>query len=99
MHHGESTKWGKDKASGYKTRLGLWMFAAYCVVYAAFVIINSFWPAAMAKPVGSLNWATWYGFGLIGVALVLAMIYNSLSGRAEERMNDAGYTDDEEEVF
>lgn len=99
MQHGESTKWGKDNAAGYKTRLGLWMFAAYCVVYAGFVIINAVWPAAMAKPLGATNWATVYGFGLIAVALVLAMIYNSLSGKAEERMNDAEYTDDEEEVF
>lgn len=99
MHHGESTKWGKDKASGYKSRIGLWMFALYCVVYAGFVIVNSIWPAAMAKPVRSLNWATVYGFGLIAFALILAMIYNSLSGRAEERMNDPGYTDDEEETF
>jgi uncharacterized membrane protein (DUF485 family) len=98
MHHGAPTNWGQDKAAKYKTRLGLWMFAAYCVVYAAFVIINSLWPSAMAKPLGSLNWATAYGFGLIALALILAMIYNSLSGRAEERFDDE-YTDDEEEVF
>jgi uncharacterized membrane protein (DUF485 family) len=83
MDHGPSTSWGKDHASGYKTRLGLRMFVAYAVVYAAFVIVNAVRPDVMAARIGQLNLATVYGFGLIIVALILALIYNWLSGRAE----------------
>lgn len=98
MDHGPSTQWGKDKAAGYKRRLGLSMFLLYSIIYAAFVAINSIWPGVMEIPVGSLNLAVFYGFALIVVALVLAVIYNALSSRAEERYNDE-YTDDEQERF
>ena len=98
MSHGPSTNWGKDKASGFKTRLGLWMFLLYSIVYAGFVLINSIWPKLMEKSVGNLNWAVTYGFGLIVFALVLALVYNALSSRAEVMYNDE-YTDDEKEVF
>lgn len=98
MDHGPSTDWGADKASGYKTRLGLWMFLVYCIVYGGFVLVNSVWPKLMERTVGSLNWAIAYGFGLIGFALLLAIIYNALSSRAEERFSDQ-FTDDEEEEF
>jgi uncharacterized membrane protein (DUF485 family) len=83
MDHGPSTSWGKDRASGYKTRLGLRMFAVYAVVYAAFVVVNAVRPEWMAARIGQLNLATVYGFGLIIFALILALIYNGLSGRAE----------------
>lgn len=98
MNHGPSSDWGEDRASGYKTRLGLWMFLVYCLVYGGFVVVNSVWPSLMEKSIGSLNWAVAYGFGLIGFALILAFVYNALSCRAEERFNDQ-YSDDEEEEF
>ena len=85
MDHGPSTHWGEDLASGYKTRLGLWMFLVYCIVYAGFVILNSVSPKLMAMAVGRLNLAIVYGFGLIVLALVMALIYNTLTSRAEER--------------
>lgn len=85
MDHGPSTEWGEDRSSGFKTRLGLWMFLAYCVVYAGFVIISSAWPSLMANNLGGLNLAIVYGIGLIGLALVLAFVYNSLASKAEER--------------
>lgn len=98
MDHGPSTDWGEDRASGYKSRLGLWMFLAYCVVYAGFIIINSMRPDLMARAFGRVNWAVTYGFGLIVLALIMAFVYNALSSRAEERFSP-GYTDDEEEEF
>ena len=98
MNHGPSSDWGKDNATAYKTRLGLRMFFVYLIVYAGFVVINSVWPEVMSKAIGGLNLAVVYGFGLIVFALVLALIYNALCCRAEERLNDA-YTDDEEEEF
>lgn len=87
MGHGPSSEWGEDKASSYKTRIGLRMFLAYCIVYAGFVIISAVRPKLMEEPVGSLNWAIAYGFGLIGLALVMAVIYNYLCGRAEKSLN------------
>ncbi len=87
MDHGPSAQWGEDRASGYKMRIGLWMFLVYCLVYAGFVLVNSVWPHLMAKPLGSLNWAVAYGFGLIGLALVMAVIYNHLSSKAEKELN------------
>lgn len=98
MEHGSSTDWGEDRASAYKTRLGLWMFALYCIVYAGFIVVNSVWPQLMEKAIGGLNWAVAYGFGLIAFALILAFIYNALSSRAEEKFNEA-FADDETEEF
>lgn len=98
MDHGPSTDWGEDRASQYKTRLGLWMFALYCIVYAGFIIVNSIWPELMGKAVFGLNWAVVYGLGLIGFALVVAFIYNALCSRAEERFN-TDFADDETEEF
>jgi uncharacterized membrane protein (DUF485 family) len=94
MDHGPSARWGKDRASGYKTRLGLRMFAVYAVVYASFVIINAVRPDVMATRIGQLNLATAYGFGLIIVALIMALVYNALAGRAEEQYA-AMFEDDE----
>ena len=98
MDHGPSTDWGDDKAAAYKTRLGIWMFFVYCIVYGGFVAVNAMWPKVMEKTLGNLNLAVAWGFGLIGFALVLAIIYNALSSRAEERFSTQ-YTDDEEEEF
>ncbi|OPZ86443.1 MAG: hypothetical protein BWY76_00951 [bacterium ADurb.Bin429] len=98
MDHGPSTHWGEDLASGYKTRLGLWMFLAYCIVYAGFVVLNSVSPQIMAMAVGRLNLAIVYGFGLIVLALVMALVYNTLTSRAEERyaaMFKGGNADEE----
>lgn len=98
MDHGPSTEWGEDKASAYKTRLGIWMFLIYLVVYAGFVVLSSVRPDIMARLFGGLSMAIVYGFGLIVLAMIMAFIYNALSGRAEESFNTA-YTDDEEEAF
>ncbi len=98
MDHGPSTDWGEDKASAYKTRLGIWMFFIYLFVYAGFVAISSLRPDIMASLFGGLSMAIVYGFGLIVLAMIMAFIYNALSSRAEEAFNTA-YTDDEEEAF
>ncbi len=97
MDHGPSTQWGEDKSTGYKTRLGIWMFFLYCAIYAGFVLINSLWPSLMAKSFGSSNIAVAYGFGLIFFALVIAVVYNHQCGRAEEMYNKAELFDVAEE--
>ena len=84
MLHEPATPAGKDPAAPYKMRLGLKMFAAYAIFYAGFVAINLLSPLTMATIVfAGLNLATVYGFALIIVALVQALIYNALCNRKE----------------
>lgn len=60
----------------YNARLGLVLFVVYLAAYGAYVAINSFQPALMDRvPFLGLNLAVSSGFGLIGGALVLALLY------------------------
>lgn len=60
-------------------RLGLQLFAVYLVLYGGFVLLNAFAPQTMEiTPVGGINLAILYGFGLIIAALVLALIYGAI---------------------
>jgi uncharacterized membrane protein (DUF485 family) len=64
------------------TRYGLVLFSLYLVAYAAYVAVSAFSPATMAAPaMAGINVAVASGFGLIGLALVLAAVYMALSGR------------------
>lgn len=58
-----------------RTRIGLWLFAVYCVAYGAFMLVNAFAPTVMEITVGGVNLAIWSGFGLIFGAFVLALVY------------------------
>jgi uncharacterized membrane protein (DUF485 family) len=87
MGHGPAVKLGKDNAAAYKTRLGIWMFVAYTIVYGGFVVINATKPHLMQEVVLGQTLAVVYGFGLLGFALVLAIIYNRLCNAAESRLN------------
>jgi uncharacterized membrane protein (DUF485 family) len=87
MGHGPAVKLGKDNASGYKTKLGIRMFIIYTIVYAGFVAINATRPHLMQEIVFGQTLAVVYGFGLLALALVLAIIYNRLCNAAEARMN------------
>lgn len=85
MLHEPATPAGKDPAGPYKVRLGIWMFLAYSLFYASFVAINLLFPLAMASIVfAGLNLATVYGFALIIVALLEALVYDWLCRRKEE---------------
>jgi uncharacterized membrane protein (DUF485 family) len=78
---------GKDPASQYKTRLGVWMLLGYAAIYVGFVAINLMAPALMETAVlFDLNLAVVYGFGLIALALVLAIIYNRMCLVEERRL-------------
>ena len=91
MLHEPSAPSGPDPASKYKTRLGVWMFLVYALVYGGFVGINLARPGWMGRRVLlGLNLAVLYGFGLIAFALVLAVIYNCLCMRSEREHEDAG---------
>jgi uncharacterized membrane protein (DUF485 family) len=57
-------------------RIGLYLFGVYVLFYAGFMVLSAFAPEIMARrPFGGLNLALIYGFGLIALAWVLAIIY------------------------
>ena len=88
MLHKPAAQSGKDHAMGHKMRLGVWMFAVYALFYVGFVAINIIKPVLMETPVFfGVNLASAYGFGLIIVALILALIYNRACARLERQMN------------
>jgi uncharacterized membrane protein (DUF485 family) len=85
LHEPASEPLGKDYAIVYKTRLGVWMFVWYCVFYVGFVGINLYSPTLMEKIIFSgLNLATVYGFALIIVAVIMAIVYNELCTKQEK---------------
>lgn len=86
MLHEPAAQTGKDPAAEYKTRLGVWMFLLYCLLYAGFVALNLADPLLMETTVVfGLNLATVYGFALIIVALIQALVYDWLC-RSRERL-------------
>lgn len=79
---------GQDNALGAKSRLGMWLFCVYTVVYAGFVAVAVISPETMERRgVLGLNLAVTYGFGLIVLAIILGLVYNHLCTRMEDRMN------------
>ncbi len=61
-------------------RLGLGLFAVYLTMYAGFVFTSAFFPDSMEwRPLGGLNLALLWGFGLIIAAILLAFIYGIFS--------------------
>ncbi len=90
MLHEPAAPAGHDLAASFKARLGIWMFVCYCLFYAGFVAINLGKPLWMeAQIVLGMNLATVYGFALIVVALIQAMIYSRICGSREKTMQDA----------
>lgn len=90
LHEPANTAPEKDKAVGYKTKLGTRMFFVYAMIYAGFVLINIIKPVLMEKEiVFGLNLAVVYGFGLIILSLILALIYNAFCIKKEKDLNEA----------
>jgi uncharacterized membrane protein (DUF485 family) len=84
MLHEPAARQSRDPAAAYKTSLGLKMFIFYSLFYGGFVAINLLAPVLMeARIAFGLNLASVYGFGLIVLALVMALIYNHMCGRRE----------------
>ncbi len=84
MLHEPAKPVGDDPAGPYKVRLGNWMFLFYGLFYASFVAINLINPLLMETVVFmGLNLATVFGFALIIVALIEALIYDYLCRRQE----------------
>jgi uncharacterized membrane protein (DUF485 family) len=88
MQHDPAAESGPDHAQGYKSRLGVQMFLVYALVYVGFVALNIIDPTIMEKTIFlGLNLAVVYGFGLIIIALIMALIYNSACGKREKELN------------
>ncbi len=91
MLHEPAAQSGPDHASAYKMRLGVRMFIPYALVYAGFVFINLYRPVLMERQVLlGMNLAVVYGFGLIVLALVMALFYNYYCARQEKKLYAAG---------
>lgn len=57
-------------------KIGLWLFLVYSLFYVGFVLVNAFAPEWSETIVyAGLNLALVWGFSLIGLAFILAMIY------------------------
>ncbi len=70
---------------GRASRLGLVLFAVYCLCYAGFIGLAAFSIKTLEwLPFGGVNLAVIYGFGLIGLAFLLAILY-LVFDRAEGR--------------
>ncbi len=91
--HGPSTNWGADRASSFKSRIGVWMFILYSVFYFGFIALNVMSPRIMGSDIGGLNLAVIYGMGLIIFALMLALVYNAICTAAEEELNEPANKD------
>jgi len=84
MLHEPATPAVKDPSSPYKIKLGVRMFIVYLIFYVCFVAINLIFPKSMGIIIlGSLNLVTVYGFALIIVALIEALIYDFLCRKKE----------------
>ena len=74
----------------HNRRLGLWLFAIYAIVYALFVVVAAVRVDLLDATIAGLNLAIWGGFGLIVLAVILALIYvpmcrDDSAGAREER--------------
>ncbi len=87
MLHEPAAQSGKDPAFAYKRTLGWKMFVAYALFYVSFIVINLLKPVLMEATVfAGLNLAVVYGFALIVIALILALIYNQACSRKEAEL-------------
>ena len=60
----------------YNARIGFVLFLVYSAFYGSFVLLNALMPDIMEiRPIAGINLAILYGFGLIIVALLLALVY------------------------
>ncbi|MDZ4861208.1 MAG: DUF485 domain-containing protein [Candidatus Hydrogenedentes bacterium] len=82
MHHHED----HPHVVNRNARYGLILFAVYVVLYGGFVFLAVFRTPVMGAVLpGGVNLAIAYGMGLIGAALVLALIYMALCSKGIER--------------
>ncbi len=79
-----------DDAERRPRRFGLRLFVAYLFVYAGFIAISAFYHTTLAyKALFGLNIAVLYGFGLIGLAFLLALVFLFAGGQRDTSSNSA----------
>ena len=90
MDHGPAVEHEEDYTSEYKTRIGIFLFAIYGLIYAGFVAVNALVPQIMEITVlFGLNLAVTYGFGLILLAIVMGLTYNHFCTKKENELEAA----------
>jgi uncharacterized membrane protein (DUF485 family) len=88
MDHGPAVELGVDHSAKRKSRLGIWLFVFYTIVYGVFVAIGvTNYEAMSISVIGDLNLAVTYGFGLIVLAIIMGLIYNWRCTKFENEMN------------
>lgn len=65
-----------EATSARNARVGRVLFVVYLAFYVGYMLLTAFRPETMrAAGIGGVNVAVAYGFGLIGGALLLALLY------------------------
>ena len=76
-----------------QARSGMVLFVVYVIFYVGFVILTAFAPKVMAMDVCGVTLSILYGFGLILLAFVFAMIYMMICrGNARDDVRAMGST-------
>lgn len=86
MDHGENIKVEEhEDLVEFKTRIGIYLFVAYGIIYTLFVLLNTVLPASMKIIVlYGMNLAVFYGFSLIILAIIMSVIYNIICTKKEK---------------
>ncbi len=88
MEHGPATEWKKEKSEAFKSRLGIIMFFIYTPIYFVFIFLCVLNPKLMGTNIGSLNLAIVYGFAMIIIAIIMALVYNAICSKKEKADRD-----------
>jgi len=72
------------------SKLGLKLFGIYATIYAAYVIVGAFLPGVMKVRLAGLNVAVLWGFLLIILAFVMAIVYGRMCARPAGTNNEGG---------
>ena len=76
-------------------KIGKALFGVYLLLYGGFVFLSAFAAETMeTTPLPGVNLAILYGFGLILMAFVLALVYGLLCRHTEEPVAKEETTDD-----
>ncbi len=86
MDHGPAVQYEEhEEVVAYKSKVGIKLFFVYALVYAVFIIINTVSPTTMdIKVIFGINLASFYGFTLIILAIIMGLIYNSICSKKED---------------
>ena len=79
----ETNTEGLTATEALHARAGLKLFAVYVALYAGFIALAVFQAPLMGRPLFGVNLAIVYGFGLIGAALLLAVVYMLLCSKED----------------